>query len=85
MKVIIKGCTKDVIDDIFEQLGSLCVLEIECIDFIDKPIYQIELDATKCLLHVFPEWLYLIRTDTLIFRDTTIANFRFEEVIIKWS
>ena len=83
MKILLKGCTQDVIEDISEQIGSQIILDCECTDVIDEPVYQIELDVTKCLLHVFPEWLYLIRTDTPIFRDMTIADFRFEEVIIK--
>ena len=86
MKILLKGCTQDVIKDISEQLGSQVVSDCDFIgryDDTDEDIFQIELDATKCLLHVFPEWLYLIRTDTPIFRDMTIADFRFEEVIIK--
>lgn len=83
MQILLKGCTHDVIDDISEQLGSQIILDCECTDVFDEPIFQIELDPTKNLLHVFPEWLYIIRTDTPIFRDMTIANFRFEEVIIK--
>lgn len=83
MKIILKGCTHDVIDDISELVGSQIILDCECTNVIDEPIYQIELDPTKCILHVFPEWLYIIRSDIPIFRDMTIADFRFEEVIIK--
>lgn len=83
MQILLKGCTQDVIDDVFEQLGSFCVLKIECTDVLDEPIYQIEFDSSKCILHTFPEWIYIIRTDTPNYRDCVIADFRFEEVIIK--
>ncbi len=85
MKIILKGCTKDVIDDICEQLGSQTILNCEQRGIYEdyEPIYEIELDSAKCLLHVFPDWIYIIRTDVVLVREMTIADFRFEEVIIK--
>lgn len=83
MQIILKGCKKDVIDDISEQLGSKIILNFECTDVIDEPLFQIELDAAKCVLRAFSVQLHIMRTDTMFIREMTIADFRFEEVIIK--
>ena len=83
MQIILKGCTKDVIDDISEQLGSKIILNCECTDVIDEQLYQIELNAAKCVLHAFHSQVFIVRIDTVFAREMVIAAFRFEEVIIK--
>ena len=83
MQIILKGCTQDVIDEIGERLGSLSILDCECTDIFDEPIYQIEIDTTKCNLVTQSEWINIIRRDVKPERIITIADFRFEEAIIK--
>ena len=85
MKIILKGCTNDVIEDIIENLGSQTISDVEqrSIYDNDEPIFEIELNTTKCAIYTYPEWIYLVRIDTALVRDMVIADFRFEEVIIK--
>lgn len=83
MKIILKGCTGDVIDEISERLGSQAIENCECIEVFDETLYQIELDSSKCSLVTQSRWVNIIRRDVKPERLITIADFRFEEVIIK--
>lgn len=86
MKIILKGCTQDVLAEISEKLGSQVVSECDFIgayDDTDEDIFRIELDSKMCRVIVQPEWVNIIRDDVTPWRYLTIADFRFEEVIIK--
>ena len=85
MQIILKGCTQDVIDEIIERIGSLAILDCEQCGIYenDDPIFDIELNSARCMLHVYPEWINILRIDSDLLSVMTIADFRFEEVIIK--
>lgn len=85
MQIILKGCTHDVIDDICERLGSQVILNCEQRGIYenDDPIFDIELNSSLCLLQVYQHWINLMRTDSDLLSFMTIADFRFEEVMIK--
>ena len=85
MQIILKGCTQDVLDEIIEKIGSLTILDCEQRGIYenDDPIFDIELNSTMCMLHVYPEWINILRIDSDLLSAMTIADFRFEEVIIK--
>lgn len=85
MKIILKGCTQDVIDEICEKIGSRIILDCEECGVYedDEAIYDIELDSTRCALYTFSEFISITRIDDDHLYAMTIADFRFEEVIIK--
>ena len=85
MHIILKVCAQDVIDEICEKLGSRTILDYEQRGIYenDDPIFDIELNSTICMLHVYPEWITIVRIDSDPLSAKTIADFRFEEVIIK--
>ena len=85
MHILLKDCTKDVLDEICERLGSQSILDCEQCGIYDdyEEIYQIEIDTTKCNLVTQSDWINIIRHDVKPERFITISDFRFEEVIIK--
>ena len=79
--IIIKGCTSDVIDDISEFIGSLSIDNVEVIDIGDEPLYEITL-SKKAVLFYHPGEI-IIQKSVEESSRYAIADFRFEEVIIK--
>lgn len=85
MTITLKDCTKDVLDEICEKLGSQSILNCEQRGIYDdyEEIYQIELDNKRCRIVVNPDWINIIRDDVTPPQFISISDFRFEEVIIK--